>query len=203
MTIIAYPRGFLGVGSGTNETQQSPGDYARLLTAVKLNKQITAPKSSYLPHPGVKALWLSYMEGAGTINNMVFRERVLMTALQVFTSEVPGSFYHWCKLQEKSPFFTSNHRRFLNDTFRFIETGARGIQLLTWVSIVKCDPYEPSSAAVAYEVDSFFGSQKASTDGTVSDSKSNALADNLCRWTQHLDGFNDLLGTMNILFGDA
>lgn len=203
MTIIAYPRGFLGIGTGTNESRQSATDYSRLVNAVKLNKQITAPKSSYLPHPGVKALWLSYMEGAGTINNMVFRERVLMTALQVFQSDVPGSFYHWCKLQEKSPFFTANHRRFLNDTFRFIESGKRGIQLLTWVSIVKCDPYEPSSGAVAYNIDEFFGSQNANPDGTVSGSKSNLLADNLCRWTQRLDGFNDLLGTMNILFGEA
>lgn len=191
--IVIYPRGFIGFDTGLVSDKASGVDMAEWFRSIKLNKPILQEASSFKGIPQIDNLWQQYEERIKFITSFEFREDILKTALVCFGTL---SFFDWCNLQNKNIYFTSLHKKFLNDTFNFIETGNRSINILSWKSLLSLKEVGPNDTPLEYNINDFFRVSQGEDYR-----RSFRLADALSEWVSKENGFEDLLLTLNILFG--
>lgn len=187
---IYFPRGFIGYGIPS--TLSSGTDINDIITAAKNNRKVdTTPK--YQPSSVVTALWGRYCSGTATSSQFAFREEVLITALDAF--KIPNAIFinDWFMLQFKSQYFTTTHRRFLNDVFQFIVTGQHSVELRDWQRIISIQPAKNNAASVM--------SQNAEIEVSLIQTDKMTPVQFIAKWMSNDEGFDDLLRTLNILFG--
>ena len=189
--IAIYPRGFVGFDAGVVKAAPSIKDLLATVRSVEFNRQIATP-SLYPSNPDVDALWRDYVGGSAKMSSFATRERLLMIAMAAFGTD---DFYQWCELQLQNPFFSANHKRFMNDTFDFLETGKRSLGISTWMSIVRISEQPQNAEMVLYSYKDFFGTGGPGPQRTAS------LLDVLQMWASRDNGFDDLLGALIVFFG--
>lgn len=191
--VVLYPRGFIGFDTGLITDNTSGINIDEWVKSIKLNKPIMQEVSPYKGIPQVDALWKDYHTGVNFVTAFAFREKILNAALVAFGT---FSFYDWCALQQKNIYFTAMHKRFLNDTFNFIETGKRSIANNTWQSLLSMKPANSQDATEEYKFNEFFR-----MSGPADYRRSFRLSDVLVAWCQQENGIEDMLMTLHILFG--
>jgi len=115
-----------------------------------------------------------------------FERRVLDSALRLF-----GDFDQWLADNRANPRVVGFAIGFLNDTLQFIETGERQMSPLNWYELLHEGDDVP--AADPYQ---FTPSHLASKTGE-------STIQVLQRWCAHPNGFEDLISTLHVLFGNA
>lgn len=193
--IIVYPRGFIGIDTGLIQTKPDQDDFDQLVKNIKYNRHIQPEKSPFNGNPQVDQLVKDYQTGTKLISSFDFREQIITIALTSFGSY---SFYEWCKLQNKSPYFTQMHKRFLNDTFSMLEGNPRSINISTWQSLLSFKEANIADIQSEYLFDDFFRANEA-----IVCRRSFRLSDNISTWCAQVNGFEDLVMTLNILFGSV
>lgn len=189
---VIYPRGFLGydIGLPINVNKDSVTD---ILSSLKYNRLSKPEPRVVISNAAVKELMEQMLFSTQATHSQAWREGVLSTALKAFGTR---SFFEWCQMQEKSPYLTDLHVRFLNDTLNFIQTGVREMSIRNWALLVHPTP-TPHKAAVKYEYGKFFGVGQPSIV-----SRSSLLRDIIPTWVARPGGYADLLQTLNIIFGE-
>lgn len=192
-TVVLYPRGFIGFDTGLITDNTSGVNMDDWVKSIKLNKPIMQEISPYKGIPQIDALWKEYQTGVNFVTAFDFREKILKTALLAFGT---FSFYDWCKLQQNNIYFTALHKRFLNDTFSFIEGNGRSIANTTWQSLLSMKQANSQDATEKYNINEYFN-----IGGPPDFVRSFRLADVLVNWSQQENGIEDILMTIHILFG--
>lgn len=114
-----------------------------------------------------------------------YRNKVFQCALRMF-----GDIDQWFKDQRNNPRITGYNLEFLKDTLQYIRTGVRELSIESWVELVA---EENSHAA---EPTHLIGKSLAlgPQENTIK---------LLQAWCSRNGGFEDLVGTLHVLFGSA
>lgn len=191
---VVYPRGFLGFNIGL-PVEKRGANTAKLLESVRFNREVDETRL-VISNKKIEELYLAMQTAQASTKSFDFRERILLVALHAFGTD---SFLDWLILQEKSPYLSDVHRRFINDTLNFISTSERAMSVVTWKSFITVRELNGADAKPELKTRAFF-----SITGPV-DTKSErfSLKTVLTNWVSQPGGFEDLLFTLHILFGDS
>jgi hypothetical protein len=123
----------------------------------------------------------------GEANCWEFRRKLINRSLDLFRH-----FPDWLNAQEDNPKMTPHMRAFLEDTLSFINTGRRRMAIF------------PRAHCIVAEQEIF---PKPKYRQSRSAPKLKAMLnvdgkDYMYHWLKHDNGFDDLLATVNVIFGD-
>lgn len=192
-SVVVYPRGFLGFDIGL-PAENRGSNISKILEAVSLNKTVARSKVVISNHQ-VENQWKQYKSGDRFVHSFAFREQILKVALEAFGTK---SFYDWCVLQSESPYLTEMHKRFLNDTFNFIQVGKRSVNIMSWMKLVTVKELSANDEVPVYQYQKFFG-----MTSPIHFRREQDLASAITAWVSQPGGFDDLVGTLHIFFGDT
>lgn len=190
--VVVYPRGFLGYDIGLPVQKQST-DITRVMADIRYNKVNVSRDRTVISNEEIEKLFKQHRLGDRSMVSMAFREKILLAAGTAFGTR---SFFDWCKLQQDSPYFTDMHRRFLNDTFKFIATGERSMNTSTWNQIIAVRPETPEDRKTTYLYQDFFKIHLGALMARPA-----FINQTVVSWVSQPGGFEDMLATLNILFG--
>lgn len=190
--VVVYPRGFLGYDIGLPVQKQST-DITRVMADIRYNKVNVSRDRAVISNEEIEKLFKQHRLGDRSMASMAFREKILLAAGTAFGTT---SFFDWCKLQQDSPYFTDMHRRFLNDTFKFIATGERSMNTSTWNQIIAVRPETPEDRKTTYLYQDFFKIHLGALMARPA-----FINQTVVSWVSQPGGFEDMLATLNILFG--
>lgn len=190
-----YPRGFLGVRLEGRVERRALLNDTNL--GVRFFQSIMMANRNDVDHsnPDVEALYAQYIRREAQTLSFDYRKKVLIVALAAFGT---SQFDFWYRLQLKSPTIADLHRRFLEDTLRFIRTGKREMALETWNVLVTADDKGEQKSELSEYANEFFG---ISSGGYSRYSQNTSLTEVIQNWCSQPNGFEDLLGTLHVLFG--
>lgn len=140
--------------------------------------------------PRVHDLFVEYTNFPRRTVYWEFRKRVINLALELFSGN-----YNWFILQDNNALITDHNYSFLLDTVRFIATGRRRLSIHTWPALLT---YEPAVGVVGTDT---------RRDIYLLFKELNLFNDNkygiIQKWVSHKGGFDDLMYSMNMLFGSV
>jgi len=193
MNYVVYPRGFLGFDAGFVKLGEV-NTQANGINAILHNRYKGDDESPHASNTVVDQLWAESVGGKSYTSTFAFRHRILKAAFDAFGT---ANFYDWVKLQVTNPYATSMHNKFVNETLSFIENGYRTVNVNTWFSLIDITDEINKQAVHDIKINKFFR-----TNANHNLQRPVSLEHTLVEWTSQEDGFNDLLTTMMILFGD-
>lgn len=192
--VVVYPRGFFGYDIGL-PVQKETTDVKKLMDSIRLNKVQTTRDRAVISNTEIETLFAKAYNNEAGVKTMPFRERILKAALSAFGTE---SFYEWCELQINNPYFAALHRRFMNDTFRFIQTGEREININNWDRLVTVKKADPIDVKVPFLYKEYFKMDQVAlfrrpfrVNGTIQS------------WVSQPGGFEDMIRSLRIIFCDV
>lgn len=192
--VVTYPNGFVAYSVGW-PIVHTTADFDDKLAAVRFSK-VAAPKDkSVISNPIIERLFEEWRAFGRKSTDATFIEDVMSAALQAFGT---SNMYEWCHMQTLSPYFTANHRQFLNETFDFIETGKRRFSHPTWMQQLRLELASPEDAKVYFAYQEFFRVRDAALLKPPTDAFSF-----ITRWLSKPGGVDDLLQSLHVLFGET
>ena len=195
---VIYPRGFLGFDIGLPVTKAKPVSVQTVVMAYRRNDSASdVMPDPYISNHIVDDLWNKYKQNTAESRSLAFEEKILKAALTAFSTK---DFYSWCEIQFKSPYFDDMHRKFLNDTLTFVNTGQRKMNPQSWKSLLR-PTRTPLNTKTVFDYKSYF-------DGTLGAELNESiciptrdLVSTITHWVSQPDGMSDLLCCLTILFG--
>lgn len=137
-------------------------------------------------HPMVVALYREYTGAATQVANWEFRKRIIGLAVKMF-----GNRGNWFIEADNEPTIQDYNYEFILDTVRFIATGQRRISIHAWPDLIGHN--QPDAIPREHtEVRKLFRDLALATD----------TASLIQQWCSKPRGIDDLMLTMNILFGN-
>lgn len=137
-------------------------------------------------HKEVVALYSEYTAPGALVANWEFRKRVIQLAVRLFSGRT-----NWFINVDSDLTVQEYNYEFILDTVRFIATGHRRISIATWPTLITHNQSE-SIQKEHSEVRKLFRDLALNSD-TVS---------MIQQWCKQPRGIDDLMFTLNILFGD-
>lgn len=197
LALKIYPRGFLGRPLEA-QLKLQPRPFEARLNALAVRVNIFTPQVNTVDaNPTIEALYGQWINRAPETTSFEFRKKVMIAALHAFGTD---SFYDWYSAQMLSPAFGDMHRRFLNDTLKFLMEGRRDMFIETWTSLVTVrDTGEKIEEFNQFERE-FFGIKDP--EAQYRSPMNRQLVGIIQGWMSHPSGFNDLVGTLHLLFGN-
>lgn len=138
-------------------------------------------------NPQVHELYLIFTNEPRVSVTWDFRKKVIQLAQSLFEGD-----FNWFIRQDKNAMVTDQNYLFLIDTVRFIATGSRRLSIYTWPALLTYDVPVGKTVDTRDEISKLFIETALATDTTTLISK----------WLSHKDGFNDMMYTLNMLFGN-
>lgn len=137
--------------------------------------------------PRVHQLYLDFTTYPRETIYWSFRRKVVDLAQQLFS----GNF-NWFIRQDTNALITDQNYMFLLDTVRFIATGHRRLSIYTWPTLLSYEVPLGASVDSRKEISDLFIELALNTDvNTI-----------IQKWLSHKNGFNDMMYTLNMLFGN-
>lgn len=137
--------------------------------------------------PRVHQLYLDFTTYPRETIYWSFRRKVVDLAQQLFS----GNF-NWFIRQDTNALITDQNYMFLLDTVRFIATGHRRLSIYTWPTLLSYEVPLGASVDSRKEISNLFIELALNTDvNTI-----------IQKWLSHKNGFNDMMYTLNMLFGN-
>jgi hypothetical protein len=192
-----YPRGFLGADHQP-QMVRSPNAVSSIISQkfqYHIDLRSGGNAIQLIANPHVEALYSQYIKRSVLTGSFEYREQVLAAALISFGTP---DFNLWFESQFKSPACGDLHRRFLDDTLKFLNTGRREMSLETWGSLVTITDEGDHIGQLSDYAKDFFGIGKGAT---IHSRRNYLVTDVVQMWCSQPNGFEDLLGTLHILFG--
>jgi hypothetical protein len=174
--------------------KKNPINEAEIMSAVKLGKQVPPPQNPFFFNEQVESLFERYSSDHRLLREFEFREDVLRIAKYAFMNPMVSK---WFQLQLESPFLTTMHRRFLLDTFKFIEGNHREIQIENWMNLIIKKDITPVDKETKVNLDEYFISDVPMSRGWHSPKISHFLSE----WVAAENGHHDLIYSLKIIFG--
>lgn len=190
---VIYPRGFLGFDIGLKPSQAySAQDIPDLISRSRLNKGSMGVLKSSPYNETIEGLLMQRKNGFPGCDTIEFQSVAIQEAIRSFGTK---NLYDWLRLQEDSPYFTSLHKQFLNDTFRFLLHGTRTAHCRTWESVVHLRADSGANQEPLQYQEYFKASESDGFKGTY------GVEEHIRRWLSHAGGLDDMLYTLRIIFG--
>lgn len=191
--IVIYPQGFAGydIGLPIRVIKPTPGE---LFNSLLYKNDIARSSKVVMSNMQVEKMWKELISAQRFGSNFTFREEILTAALNAFGTD---NFLTWVNLQSINPYLSVNHIRFINDTLSFINGNKRALNIQYWMPLLK-DRESSQGNQVSINTDKYFGTSNPLHMRPATDVKSNII-----KWVSQPGGFEDLLGTMHVLFGDS
>jgi len=123
------------------------------------------------------------------ISDFNIRENILIEAKKCFGTR---SIHEWCSIQSKSPFFTTSHYLYIEDTLNFIKTGKRKHSTFSWGRLLdKTTPNENQKLDKDYKnlIEKMFSDMSGDNVELFS------------KWVSHPGGFKDFFIFLYLVFG--
>jgi len=136
----------------------------------------------------VNKLWEKYTSPVNNSTTWAFRRQVLACAKRLL-----GSHRNWFVAQERNALVTQYNYQFVLDTLRYIGTGRRRISIHAWSDLLINYPVGGlDDVSERHEIADLFERLNLQTSTVAM----------LQLWSQHPGGIDDMLCTLNLLFGD-
>ena len=196
--LVVYPRGFIGISTPGLNKEINANTIQDNIVGMRYNNQPKIEDTSAAYNLNVTKMYKAMVDGIGTYDKMAFTKAVLIEAIRNFGGH---DFSDWIKLQYNSRYFTTNHQKFILDTLKFITNGRRETSISTWEVVLRKTLIDHSESVTNNqkfnrEVPLFF-----KTTGINGFPIGTNLQDVLIQWLSHRGGTEDLLLTLNIIFG--
>lgn len=137
----------------------------------------------------VSKLFLEFTSHNNHTGSWEFRSRVIAEAKRLLAGNV-----NWFIKQDSNALVTEYSYQFLLDTVRYIATGRRKISIHGWPALIGAHP-EAGLASV---------SERREIADTFDQLALSLSADAMIqRWCMHTGGFDDMMYSINLLFGDV
>jgi hypothetical protein len=133
--------------------------------------------------PEVSVLYNRWREAPDVIRDFEFRELILTQAFKAFRAE---SLYQWMVFQNKTANLTDLHIAFIASIVSFIHTGHRDTHVSQWMRLIEHTRH-PQYRKIDLETLQL-------VPGTI--------VDLIQQWVSWPSGFEDLLLTLYVIFGD-
>lgn len=169
---------------------------ADVLQAIKLGKMIPKDKPRFAYDPRIVELIEEFSGNPKLLLDFDWRERLLRVAKTSFGNL---SFYDWHRQQTGNPYLSSLHKTFLLESLEFMMTGVRKTNISSWNHLLEAREISPQDKAVIFNYDDYFP-VVAPNVITVGGNYS-MVSDMIRQWTSQTDGFQDLLGYLDVIFG--
>lgn len=182
--------GFVAASTQRLRMPQRPDASLQQLLISKMSKD---PLFRYYYNEEVDQLYNKWSGNYSLIRDMDFRESVIVAAFRAFGMK---SFYQWLVIQQGKPKYSAMHSRFLLETMAFIYNGTpRTVQTMQWVALLTASE---RTNKVMTDLSAFYPPADGRTSGTVG---SSALVDLIPLWISRPGGIEDLLMTLNVIYG--
>lgn len=184
-----YPSGFAGSADLDMTEKPNLQDIARTL----MSRQVQPKMQDRTGSVKVGELYKTLSHGQLPHNDWDFGQRTLKIALEVFEGcSGAAGWYDWVLLQHKYGDYTDYHRRWVNETVLFIETGKpRTVSHQAWMSLLSLSGTKAEHA---------FTHAVSDVARTTPDSAS-TLQHWLQRWCAAPGGIYDLAQSLHVLYG--
>lgn len=181
-----YPSGFLGA---SDVATTDPIDIATIKHRLFDNSAL-GNVSAHTANREVSSLWDDAVYGDPAYRSFDFRERILRAALDSFGT---STFKQWVLAQESSPYVTEYHYRWIRETVLYVCEGkAREHQYSTWSMLFTIGVYDTTPIE---------GQDVAKYLGKGSPTENLSIAEFITAWCAQPAGVDDLLQSLNALFG--
>jgi len=168
--------------AGTNAVKPFGGDYSG--GQIKAAQRFTMRQGDPRGHD----LYLVFTNEPKKSVTWEFRKKVIDLAQTLFA----GNF-NWFIRQDTNAMITDQNYMFMLDTVRFIATGKRRLSIYTWPTLLSYKVPVGSAVDSRNEISKLFIELALATDvNTI-----------LAKWVSHKGGFDDLMYTLNMLFGNV
>lgn len=158
-----------------------------------LDKDHLKSKSLYFYHKEINDIYLAWSGDSTLLKSMEFRERILKAAKDAFNSY---SIYQWFLMQSNAETLTELHQKFIYDTLGFVQGQKRSLETVQWIRLLEASE---KSKGVKINVDKYFDNVNFKQEAKFS---SSALTSFIVSWTTQPNGFQDLMITLFVIFGD-
>ncbi len=138
--------------------------------------------------PELRELWKRYTSHNARSETWKFRKEVLKVAKRLLGAEP-----NWFQAQDKNPYLVAYNYEFVQDTLRYITTGYRRISIYSWDALVSYNSKPALDAIVG---------RKGIGDYVKRHQVDQSLVILIQQWVSHPGGFDDLIRSLNIMFGD-
>lgn len=195
--LVVFPRGFIGrANSGLNKETNNE-TMADKIEAIRYNN-MSREQTIEVYNLNVTEMFNVMINQRLAHDKLQFVKAVIYEAYRNFGDR---DFMDWISIQRESRYFTRNHQEFILDTMRFIETGKRNTSTRTWEVLLRRNLIDDSQSVhnhprYAKCVAGFFSS--LAVDGKP---LTGAMDRVISQWLSHRNGHEDLLLTLNIVFG--
>lgn len=117
-----------------------------------------------------------------------YRRLVFPLAMMLF-----GNFIKFVQNQKENPFLYGYNYEFLTDTLQFIETGHRKVSVQNWIDLLteRSQPRDDYRVRPRLNLTTFIQVVGSDTPSIIA------------KWCSHHGGFEDMVMTLNIMFGIA
>ena len=125
-----YPSGFLG---SARLTQTEPLSLQQIRHRFFDPNAVSNPQG-HTASVEVMSLWTDIYAGSPAVKTFEFQEKILRLAKVAFGTELVSD---WVKIQAASPTYTDYHHRWIDETLKYVLTGApREYTYNTWYSLM-------------------------------------------------------------------
>lgn len=188
-----YPRGFLGASLGVTPMEVLR-PYQEQVQSHQFHPKMFKPsKADVEINRNIEEVWSAMIRHQGKMLEFDFREKLLTVALGAFGTQ---DFKLWVNTNIRGPSTGELHAEFIEDTLLFIASGKRRLAVMTWLPLLTLSDLKTNANVPTALINSFFIQPNDRGECNVN------LVDVLQRWCHHEGGFEDLIQTLHVLFGD-
>lgn len=196
--LVVFPRGFIGRANPGLNKETNNTTMADKIEAVRYNNMSTREQTSEVYNLNVTQMYEAMVGQYTTRCKLTVIKAIV---LEAFRNLGERDFSDFIGMQRESRYFTRQHQDFILDTLRFIQTGKRDTSLRTWEIVLRrklIDDVQSVHCHPRYDkcVADFFNS--SAVDGLPITGSMHRV---ISQWMSHRNGHEDLLLTLNILFG--
>ncbi len=180
------------IAEDSSDLIQIPEEERTVVQSV-ISQNLFRPDTSNFYDKGVTQLYYHAAAEPNAFRDFQFREILLK---KMFTLFGEANFVNWVRAQASSPSLSYLHKRFLKETILFVyESKPRTVSNNSYFRMLRAGKDNAPYAACDH----------SDQDGTLEkalNSINNALTVDLTgRWTESVNGIQDMLATLNVIYG--
>ena len=158
-----------------------------------LDKDHLKSKSHYFYSKEVDDLYEEWSKNNTLIKTIEFREKIIKAAKNAFNNI---SIYNWLNIQKYANTVTSTHVNFISETIGFVLGFPRSIQTSQWIRLLEVSE---KAQSINLDIDKYFNKNNIQNQVKFS---SSLLTDFIVTWVSQPNGFEDMLLSLYVIFGD-
>lgn len=185
-----YPSGFYGSNQVAQTLPLDLVSKAKLL----LNNSSVKKINPYTASQDVVELWATTISDTPEYTTFEFKEKIIKCALTVFGSE---KLIDWLSIQVESPEYSKIHSEWIDETISFVYGGkSRQLSHNNWIALLTAVDNVHINVGLSDTVKYHLLSR-----GVLVNRSNVTIRQFILNWLKQPNGINDLLSSLNVLYG--